>query len=314
MLSSILRIRFLQILRGIREMGWIAFLLFAIMGYAAFFMFIQLGASPTNYMIVSAFLLMMLSMQIYRKDKRFLNQLSNQPNLIPFAEYSVLSIPLLVALIYYQYWLLFLLIPIALYGISLVNYTPKSVTSNYSILQYLPDDAFEWKAVIRKNFYVFALLLGGGFLASFLVGSVPIALFFIGTFFFGMYHESEPISFLVAKELPPKAFLWHKIKQGQLIFSALSFPLITAFIVFHTHLWYIPIIEYVLFSVLIHYALVVKYTFYRPNETLTSSQLFLSFGIMSCFIPFMLPVMIILGIRFYFKSINNLNFYLHDFH
>lgn len=90
-------------------------------------------------------------------------------------------------------------------------------------------------------------------------------------------------------------------------------PLVLAFVLFHPELWFIPVVEYVLISFILMYAIFLKYAFYKPNQQLIAGQIFTAIGALSLFLPFLIPLVWILSVRFYFKSISNLNPYLDDF-
>ena len=97
------------------------------------------------------------------------------------------------------------------------------------------------------------------------------------------------------------------------IISFLVIPLIVSFVIFHIEKWYIPVFEYLIFSSLHIYIITIKYAFYEPDKKSAAAQIFGAFGVLGCLIPILLPVVWVLGIRFYFKSCKNLNFYLNDY-
>jgi hypothetical protein len=98
-----------------------------------------------------------------------------------------------------------------------------------------------------------------------------------------------------------------------MIFSLLSFPLVIAFLAFHSHLWYIVFAEYFLFLSLHFYFIAVKYAFYVPNEKPGAIEVFTSFGALGIVIPFLLPVVWVLTIWMFFKAKRNLKPYLDDY-
>ncbi len=313
-MMALLKIRYLQFYRGFKDTGFVAPFLVGFVGLVGFIMFAQLGNPPINYLIVGAFLISMLSIQISRKDKRFLQHISDNPSQIFFVEYFLLCLPLSLALLYYKDWWLVLALLGGLSGIAHIQYTPQISTANHWLQGLIPAEAVEWKAGVRKFIYVLLPTWLIGFFGAFWIGSVPIALFILGLVPIGFYYKGEPVEFLLAQEKNPQAFLFHKIKNALYIFSILFLPLMSVFILFHTHLWYISVIEYILFGIFLCYSILVKYTFYEPNTELNAASFFSTLGIVSCLIPFLIFIPIILSIRFYFKALQNLNFYLDDFH
>lgn len=117
---------------------------------------------------------------------------------------------------------------------------------------------------------------------------------------------------IIAFEKSSKDFLFHKIKRQTVIFSILIIPLIISFLFFHPDKWYIPVVEYLIFITLHIYLILTKYAFYDSNRESPAGQAIVAIGVLGGFIPLFLPVVWLLSIRFYFKSIKNLNYYLND--
>jgi hypothetical protein len=95
--------------------------------------------------------------------------------------------------------------------------------------------------------------------------------------------------------------------------SIILLPLLLAFVLFHPELWYIPVIELLLISFVLWYAIFLKYAFYKPMQQLSAGQVFIAIGAMSLFLPFLVPLVWILSVRFYFQSVSNLKPYLNDY-
>jgi len=56
-----------------------------------------------------------------------------------------------------------------------------------------------------------------------------------------------------------------------------------------------------------------KYAFFEPNIKSPAAQVFLNIGGVGLILPIFLPVIWLLTVRFYIKSVNNLNFFLDDY-
>jgi len=190
----------------------------------------------------------------------------------------------------------------------------KKYSINTWFQKQIPNDNFEWKAGIRKNIILFIGVWFIAFITSFFIGSIPIAIFILGIVVMSFYENNESLPMLLAKEQSPKIFLRRKIRNHLLIYLAVMIPLLLSFIVFHLEYYYIPLLEIILFYILIIYNILLKYAFYRPNEKSGGTQIFSAIGSISVFVPFVLIIVFVLGIKFLFQSLHNLKIYLHDFH
>jgi hypothetical protein len=222
-------------------------------------------------------------------------------------------VPLFICLIYNNQ-LISLFSSIALISLIInLDFKTRQKSLNTSIQKMIPSDCFEWKGGVRKNLYLIIALWIIGLGTSFLIGSVPIVLFVLGILPWSFNEKSEPIQMILAYELGPAKYLMHKIKMQLSLFSILSIPLIIAFLLYHPDKWYIPIAEYFIFITSYIYIILTKYAFYQPNNKSTGAQAWIAIGALGMIIPVLIPVVWLLSIRFYFKSRNNLNFYLNDY-
>lgn len=150
-------------------------------------------------------------------------------------------------------------------------------------------------------------------LGSFVVGVVPIAIIALAYIIFSFYQQNESVPILISGELGTKKFLWYKIANLQFLFTLMIAPLLIAFFIFHPQLWFVPVLEYVLFSFIFIYIVLMKYAFYVPGLKNSANQVLIAFGPLSIFVPFMLPVIWLLSIKFYFNAKSNLKIYLNDY-
>lgn len=315
MIIKILFIRYKQIYREIKDVGIIGFLvMFAFLVFLAFSTFQYVGNQDYNKIfVVSAYFLIVTALHFNRADIKFLkiNILSFKS--IIFVEYLILSIPLLVSLLYYHKFLFFISYIFIVYILSNTPNVRISVFNFNVLLRFVPHKCFEWKAGIRKNFIILSILWALGLILSFTYWFSPISIFFIGLIVIEFYNKNEPIQMLVAQEMDAKTFLIKKIVKALLLFSYLVLPLIFAYILFNISLWYIPILEYIVFISAIIFAIFVKYYFYVPNKNAYSKQIYVSMAFLVSLFVVSLPVVWILSIIIYKKAVNNLEIYLYDY-
>ena len=314
MITALIKIRFKQLMREFSGIGIFRFLF--LIGLAVFLgamIFTFIGKTPHKFYVSGISLLLILSMHIKRTDRNFIKILVLRPYRVYFTEYSLLSLPLIFSLVYFQEWLIIIGFIFGLLIISFIAYSPKPVTRNNRLIGLIPSRSFEWKAGARKNYLFMAVIWVAGMLASFIVGVVPVAIIVLAFIIFGFYQQNEPVSILISRELGTKKFLWDKIVDLQLQFTLLLAPLLFAFFIFHPQFWFVPVLEYVLFSFVFVYIVLMKYAFYEPGSKNSANQILVAFGPLSILVPFMLPVIWLLSIKFYFNAKSNLKIYLDDF-
>jgi len=314
MILPVIKIRLLQLMRLAGGLGLMRVVFLAAMGaFLLFALFAGTTVSPGDFYVSAGYLFVILVIHVNRKDKKFLKLCSRQPGLIFFVEYLLLLLPLLLCLIRHQHYVTILgtmaLLPVIIH----VEYRPKVKSLNSAIQRLIPSSCFEWKSGVRTALFFMACVWIVGLATSFFAGSVPVALFLLGITPLGFYEKGEPVHMILALEMDAGRFILHKIKLQLALFSCMALPLMAAFIAFHTSLWYIPVIEYIVLISSHIFIVLTKYTFYQPNQKSGGAQVFGVFGALAMLIPVFIPLIWMLSIRFYLKSVKNLNFYLHDY-
>lgn len=314
MIAKLLHIRLKQLLRASSEIGIfrIIFML-ALAIYGSFALFVKLGESSSNEIIISVFLFILLSIHANRKDKTFLKLYVKKPSFVYAIEYFILSLPLLLLFIYYNLWTYFFIIICSIVIISIINLKINHKNYNTKLQRLIPYDNFEWKSGFRNRFIILVSIYFLSIATSFFIGSIIISMFVLGLIIMSFYEKNESFTMLIAQELNPKTFLVKKIILHLVSYSVFSAPLIFSFLVFHFEYYYIPLLIYLVFAILISYNILLKYAFYSPNHETNGTQIFSAIGSISVIIPFMLIVVFILGTKFYFQAIKNLKPYLNDF-
>jgi hypothetical protein len=314
MIQAFIKLRFRQIFRAIKGLGLIRIIVLIVLSALAMIgLFIQTEKTPNSFYVTGIYLTIITLIQLNRHDKRFLQIHFSNFKLIFLAEYLLLMSPLYISLIYNIQWIALISSTVLTSVIINLDFKIRQKSLNTSIQKMIPSDCFEWKGGVRKTFVLIVTLWIIGFGTSFFIGSVPIVLFILGILPWSFNEKSEPLQMILGYELGPAKFLVHKMKMQLILFSILSIPLIIAFLLFHPEKWYIPTAEYLIFITSYIYIILTKYAFYQPNNKSTGAQAWVAIGAMGMIIPIFLPLVWLLSIRFYFKSRNNLNFYLNDY-
>jgi hypothetical protein len=314
MIKSFLQIRLIQTKRIADQLGLPrAMLLIGLLVLAGFFLFYFAKDSAKATYVTIFFLGALLVLHLNRPDRFFLQTHFDRYKELFFAEYLVFGLPFAAAFLFYGHFLLTAVLIAGIIAILPLKLKLQQNTLNTALQRLLPDHCFEWKSGVRRSFFLIipAWILGLSF--SFLVGSIPVTMVFIGIIVTTFYERSEPLQMLLAFEKKPELFLKQKAGNHLLVFMVLMLPLFLAFLVFHASLWYIPGIIFVVLTSILLYAIFTKYAFYIPNSKSGAAGFFQALGAAALFLPVLIPLLWLLTIRFYFKSIKQLNPYLHDF-
>lgn len=313
MIRALLKIRLKQIYRGIIGIGIIRFIfLVGLFGFLGLALYVKSSDKLISQYVSVGFLFLLMLIHLKRGDKLFLKSHFSNYKTLMLAEYIVLSIPFVCCFLIHKQW-------VAVSELSglllIVNLDLKARHSNLNtkLQELIPDDAFEWKAGMRKQFFVIVPIWIIAALTSFFVGSIPVAIFIIGITILSFFEKCEPYQILISSELGATKLLMLKIKRLLQLFSIIVIPLLVLFIVFNPDKWYIPVAEYLIFCSLLIYAIITKYAFYEPNIKSSAAQIYVAIGALGGIIPVFLPVVWLLTILFYSKSVNNLNFFLDDY-
>jgi len=314
LIKPFINIRLKQLNRELTGIGLFRVLfLFGLLCFLGYIMFMKSSLLPNVYYVLGIYFLMLSVVHLNRPDKKFLKIHFDNFKLFYLTEYFLLSIPLIFCLVYFAHW-----IPLAIWLFSLLvlinlDIQTKSRSRNTKIQDWIPNGSFEWKGGIRKILFVIVPVWVIALATSFFKGSVPIALFILGLIPLSFYEKSEPWQMIITFEKSSGQFLWYKVKTQLILFSVITLPLILAFIIFHSDLWYIAVVEYFVFIFLHIYLIMTKYAFYEPNIKSPATATLGAIGAIFSIIPVFIPVVWLMSIWFYFKSISKLKFYLDDF-
>ena len=314
MIEAFVKIRLKQFFRGLIGIGLVRIIfLIGLLGFMVFLLFLGTSKSPDSFYVTGITALILLMVQTKRQDKSFLKTNFENYRLIYFVEYVILASIVIAFQIFHFQWIPLLVLLSAIYLIIHLDLKTRQRNLNTRFQRLIPSECFEWKGGVRQSLFVIIPLWIIGFCTSFFIGSVPIVLFILGVIPFSFYEKGEPYQMILAYEMGTSQFLFHKIKMQISLFSILALPLIAAFLVFHFERLYIPIIEYFIFVSLYIYLILTKYAFYESNRKSPSAQVFGAIGALGGIVPVFLPVIWLLSIRLFFKSKENLNFYLNDY-
>ena len=303
----------MQLVRALDDIGLIRTLfLGGLIAFVVMYLHLQVGSIPNAYYVAASYLALLMFHHVRRRDSVFLRIHFKHYRTMLLAEYLALSTPLLVSLSYHTHWMPGVLF---LSAVSILPFIPpvqNTRSLNSFIQDQIPNESFEWKAGMRRFLYIYCAVWLAGLLCSPFVGAVPVALFILGVLPVGFYEYGESLMMLRAADCSGKKFLAKKIGRQLMIFSIIAAPLAASFLVFHSETFYIVLIEFLLLISLHAYIVVLKYAFYQPDRHLAGIQVFSGIGAVGIMVPILLPLVWVMSVWFYYKSVNNLKIYLHD--
>jgi len=328
---DILKIRFIQVLRLIKEIGLLRTLVLAIFLIFITLLICQSVKQANNSKIVSILSgLVILLIHASRKDKRFIKINFKLSYFIFLVEYLVISFPVLLICCIFNEWenfiilfLFCLLIPRIYLNLGLNNVSSglklllNPFGSNFSLKLNIPmpvnnPKAFEIISGIRKNF-IFIILIYLFFLTfSFKAYIGPAGIVILAIFFSGFYYIGESRDFIGLFSSNYKLFIVQKIKICLKYSVILFVPVVIMTLIFQPSTWYFLIAAIILAIGSQIITIIFKYALFTENADLSHNGIIVFINVICMLLPFLWPLPIIMGIRYYFKGLKKLKYYLND--
>lgn len=307
MISAFLGLHFKQLLRLLKELGIIRSLILLFLAGAA--MARAFTLSPDLLCFVLFFSL--FSLHTFRRDKAFLKILPIRRYLLYFVEYHLIASPFYLQLLLRQQWIISLLAFVAISLIPFVNIRLNSKRGSFTRLNFIPSEAFEWKSGIRKQGLLIAVLylLALSLYQYPYVAFVVIVLFtLISTTF---YNEDEPQQMVEVFQLAPRQFMFSKWKMQLMLFWTGCIPLMLIYLFANPAYWYVLPVLILVSSIIQILSINLKYSFYAPGASMDKS-IFIVIYVLSLFVPFFVPVPLVMMLNYQRKAVTNLKGYLDD--
>lgn len=300
------------------------------MAFVSLFIFQTIKQTRNSYgvAIITGFIL--LSIHASRKDKRFLKMNFNRSYLIILVEYFILVFPITIIFCFFKDWenilllcLFCLLIPRIYLNLGLGNASsviklllnPFSSNLNFKLNIKIPINnpkSFEWISGFRRYFIilipVYLLFLSFSFKAY----VAPISLIILSIIVSGFYYYGESREFIELFSWNYRTFLIRKIKMSIGHLLVLLMPIVFVSLIFQPGTWYYIIGAIIIATLIQIITIIFKYALFAENSDLGRNGIIVSINVICILLPFLWPLPIIMGIRYYFKAQNNLKKYLND--
>lgn len=319
----------MQLYRNLSDFGVYRLLLFLFFISTVSYILYQFFSNPNNTKVILAVIFFSIgAIHLSRKDKHFLNSITQKSYLINWSEYLLLSLPVLVAFAIYHNWqgilgvlAIIFLIPILFH--KTINHSllgsvfrfilnPINVkfdlNTNFSI-PFLSPLAFEWITGIRRSFIALVPVYLIVTCFSFKLLVAPIGIIVLALFISGFYYEGESRELIEVFAKSPKEFIWRKIKMACTQLVCIALPILLISLIFQTETWFYNIIALVLSALILAITIILKYSLFAENSNLNKNGNITAINIAGILLPIIWPLPLIMGIIHYRKALKKLKPY-----
>jgi hypothetical protein len=255
---------------------------------------------------------LVLSLQVGRKDKAFVLRHMPGGSLNIFAEYLVLTLPVTLPALFCPYPWLFVLVQVAFFFIAKIRMDVRQHVWFGFLSRWIAPRDFEWLSGVRKNFVLLLLCYIAALGLCWLRIAPLVPLWIITVIVASFYAECEPLHILKSSYPNPVALLRARLRRHLALLSVVSVPVLLLHALWYPSLALICLAFVMVQYVLLSFAFLLKYATYRPDTLLTGNSLLLGLASVGVLIPFLLPVPLLMSLRYYRKAIANLKNYYHD--
>jgi hypothetical protein len=310
---TLIKIRLAQIKYELKNLG-IIHIIFLTVIFVILEITLHAAFSKYPQWATLALLLVILTQHFSRKDMRFVNMNVEKPLKSLFFDHFFLISPFISVALFTTHWYCFFLILIAISVISRLKFGDNNQSTGLFFLsRIIPSTHFEVLSGCRQN-YIFFWLIALYILATGLcwVRGLPLFLLWLMTTaissFFGEY---EPLDILRKDlQLSSNQFLNQKLMLYLIPLSIIYTPILIANTLFHPDLGIINGLFLILQLLSFNFAILHKYATYYPKAYFNTNNPILILVGMCNLIPYLMPVVLLLDIKYYLKAIKNLDNYL----
>lgn len=308
---SLGRLRLRLAARWLRSVGWFlpVVLLFAA-GIAALF-FAVAAAHPLWAALIAAALV--VRFQLTRRDTLLMNLLLRRPRLGAWYDCHLLLLPASLLLLAAGHPWHALVLQAAAPTAALLPRRGAALRHRSLLrigwLGWSP----EWCATLRRH-RIATLLLA---LGALLLAAVPywsfIYLGFTALAAVECYTRNEPLALLLLPELESGRLLARKVFEALRNYLLATAPFALAAALLHPRAAWVAALWLAFSTLVLLYAVLAKYALYDPDEPRPVASTVMLFGLIGFLLPPLLPVSLVLLVRYGLRAERNLNRYLHDY-
>lgn len=310
MIGKVLGFRLKQLIRMLREIGAVYFLLLILVCFGFFLGMVETLVRSTSMWMGLLGVMIVSSIHFSRKDVGFLRKLEiNRPQLF-ILEYLLLSLPLTLMYLGGQN---FGAILVQLLGVLILAFMPNpgingSSFANKLDFKFLPKAVFEARSYLRRYAIPIAIFyLLGLFVTQYL--TIPIAAVILMALFFTAFFDEIENKALLEPFHFKRGILSSKIRAYLGLYFLLLSPYLVLFLLFHTSYWYILLAALFIGSTLILFNIFYKYAHYTPYRKRVYNSVANSIFFIAVIIPFFYPVTLMYLVYYWRKARKNIRLY-----
>lgn len=309
-MTTLLKIRFYQLKRELRDLGYVSILLPGLLWFLIFIAYKNYQKTPEAYQLTAVLFSICLLLQLIRKDKTFVYTHLQNPRLELFLEYVSFTFLLSAPALFTKNWYCFLVLTLAQFLLTFLKKSIRFKTRFKQLSKLIPAQDFEWISGFRKSYYVFIPLyvLAVGF-SWFRI--LPLALLWLLTSnALSFYSENEDLQVLRTGKPGAQLFLEEKMWRHAKMLLLLCAPIVLINALFNLEYATLNLLFLVAQMALLCCAIVYKYALYQPNTKANGSSIVLSLISICALLPYLLPIPIFMTFYYYQRAKSNLQTYL----
>ncbi|MFK7806648.1 MAG: hypothetical protein AB8F74_02500 [Saprospiraceae bacterium] len=310
-MQYLLQFRFKQAYRALREVGVLLLLLVSPLLLIFVLSLLEMVQQTGAPLIGLLGLYAVFTIHARRQDGGFLRLLNFSSWKVYLMEYTVAAIPLsLLSVIV----LLDFLNPLLLHiGAALIAFLPSGFSSYFqtsggAALNWVPNQYYEYKTALRKDFKWVVLLYLIGIATSVYAVSMPVVillLLLISAAAFDPIENKE----ILEKTVLQKNWLFSKTLKQLKAFHLSMLPIYALYLFFHYEYWIILLAVSIVGTALITFAVSYKYAHYYPGRKSANNKMPISIFILFLMVPFLAPANIVYLIVYYRRAKRNMTLY-----
>lgn len=311
--SMLLQIRWWQIRKEARGIGLLYIAVLLLLAFVVAAALYQCYRKNMQQALIASgiIILAVLALQVSRKDKIFIRRhmVGGVRNIA--LEYIVLMLPFTCTVLLSPHWWLFFLVQTAFVSIARITTAPGQQVWFGFLSTWIPPRDFEWLSGFRKNFLPLVLFYAAALGLCWLRIAPLVALWIITTIVTSFYIEGEPLHILKAESNSPAVMLRAKMRRHLSLLFVISLPVLLINTLLCPAMWWLNLAFLLTQGILLVFAILLKYTTYRPDSLSSGNNLLLGMMSVSVLIPFLLLLPLLMSIRNYRRAVVNLKDYYH---
>jgi hypothetical protein len=311
-LTTLLHIRYLQLKRELRDGGIRSLFLFGILILLVYASYNVYKNNLYAWYLTGFLFYLCVFIHVIRTDKTFAFGNINSPRSQFFAEYFFLTLPFSVTACFTTNWYFCPVLTLSLIFVPWFKSSKQKVTYFKNLSTIIPASNFELISGFRKSFLYLIPLYALAIIFCWVRFAPLFLLWFITVTIATFYNECESLNILREGKSRPGEFLRNKILSHSKLPAILYLPVLLINTILNPEFLILNILFIPIQLSLISFAILLKYSNYRPGQNSVANNLTLSLVSLGIAIPYLLPLPLLMSMPYYKRAKKNLDMYLYD--